>query len=228
VRTAQDVEANRVFVEFIDNGSGVKEIPKVFDPFYTTKPVGKGTGLGLSICYGIVTEHGGEILVRNAPSRGACFTILLPPSTVADQRLQERRDEGGSSGQGRILLVDDEDPVLDLEREILKPHYRTVYGVRNLREAILLMESEHFDLVVAEWKTNGDFPGREFYDWICRVQPELANHLIFTLSGISTEESISAEMRAACQFLRKPFRIDEFLNLVRRALNPSDAPVPKR
>ena len=219
---------SRILIEITDNGPGVKEIPKVFDPFYTTKPVGKGTGLGLSICYGIVTEHGGEILARNAPPRGACFTILLPLSTVPDQRRREPREEGEFGGQGRILLVDDEDPVLDLEREILRPHYRDVYAVRNLREASLLLESENFDLVVAEWKTSGDFPGREFYDWICRVRPELANHLIFTLSGISTGETMSAEMRTACFFLRKPFRIDEFLVLVRRALCPSDVSLPKR
>ena len=56
----------------------MKDPTKVFDPFYTTKPVGKGTGLGLSICYGIVTEHGGQIRVKNMEPRGACFTIELP------------------------------------------------------------------------------------------------------------------------------------------------------
>jgi PAS domain S-box-containing protein len=77
VRTG--VENDLVFVEFTDSGSGVKDVSRVFDPFYTTKPVGKGTGLGLSICYGIVTEHGGTILVRNSPPRGATFRIELPP-----------------------------------------------------------------------------------------------------------------------------------------------------
>jgi PAS domain S-box-containing protein len=67
-----------LFVEFTDSGPGVTDASRVFDPFYTTKPVGKGTGLGLSICYGIVTEHGGTIRVRNAPPHGACFTIELP------------------------------------------------------------------------------------------------------------------------------------------------------
>lgn len=72
------VEDNLIFVEFTDSGPGVKDSSRVFDPFYTTKPVGKGTGLGLSICYGIVTEHGGTILVRNDPPRGATFRIELP------------------------------------------------------------------------------------------------------------------------------------------------------
>ena len=62
-----------LFVEFTDSGPGVQDPSRVFDPFYTTKPVGKGTGLGLSICYGIITEHGGTIHVRNVPSRGASF-----------------------------------------------------------------------------------------------------------------------------------------------------------
>jgi two-component system NtrC family sensor kinase len=76
VRTGATPE--RVWIEFTDSGPGVHDASKVFDPFYTTKPVGKGTGLGLSICYGIVTEHGGTIRVRNLPTRGASFTIELP------------------------------------------------------------------------------------------------------------------------------------------------------
>ena len=76
VRTG--VEDSQVFVEFTDSGPGVKDASRVFDPFYTTKPVGKGTGLGLSICYGIITEHGGRILVRNGAQRGATFRIVLP------------------------------------------------------------------------------------------------------------------------------------------------------
>ena len=75
---ATESKDGNVFVEFTDSGPGVKDPSRVFDPFYTTKPVGKGTGLGLSICYGIITEHGGTILVRNVPSRGASFRIELP------------------------------------------------------------------------------------------------------------------------------------------------------
>jgi PAS domain S-box-containing protein len=76
VRT--DAEEHVVFIEFTDSGPGVKDASRVFDPFYTTKPVGKGTGLGLSICYGIITEHGGTILVKNQPTGGATFRVELP------------------------------------------------------------------------------------------------------------------------------------------------------
>lgn len=67
-----------VVVEFHDTGAGIKEPELVFDPFYTTKPVGKGTGLGLSICYGIVKEHGGHILCYNHEEGGATFRVELP------------------------------------------------------------------------------------------------------------------------------------------------------
>ncbi|HKS66105.1 MAG TPA: ATP-binding protein [Candidatus Acidoferrales bacterium] len=76
VRTS--VEAGNVRLSITDNGPGVSNPHRVFDPFYTTKPVGKGTGLGLSICYGIIKEHGGEIQVRNETPQGATFTVALP------------------------------------------------------------------------------------------------------------------------------------------------------
>jgi two-component system NtrC family sensor kinase len=81
VRTMR--EKSSVVIEFSDSGPGVKEPQFVFDPFYTTKPVGKGTGLGLSICYGIVTEHGGTISCYNRHQGGATFRIELPTATAA-------------------------------------------------------------------------------------------------------------------------------------------------
>jgi two-component system NtrC family sensor kinase len=68
-----------VEVAFCDNGHGITNPDRIFDPFFTTKQVGEGTGLGLSICYGIVKEHGGEILcANNAGRQGATFTVRLP------------------------------------------------------------------------------------------------------------------------------------------------------
>ncbi|MBV9342649.1 MAG: HAMP domain-containing histidine kinase [Acidobacteria bacterium] len=70
--------ALHVTVQFFDNGPGMADPARVFDPFYTTRPVGQGRGLGLSMCYGIIQEHGGKITCRNRPEGGASFLIELP------------------------------------------------------------------------------------------------------------------------------------------------------
>ncbi|NUQ12966.1 MAG: PAS domain-containing protein [Gemmatimonadaceae bacterium] len=81
IRTRRGVsDAEAVIAEVIDSGSGIprEELPKIFEPFYTTKPPGRGTGLGLSICYSIIAGHGGRIEVDSAPGAGSTFRVLLP------------------------------------------------------------------------------------------------------------------------------------------------------
>jgi signal transduction histidine kinase len=70
-------------IEFADSGNGIAEPERVFEPFYTTKPVGKGTGLGLSTCYGILQQHGGEIFCANRASGGALITVVIPVAPAA-------------------------------------------------------------------------------------------------------------------------------------------------
>jgi two-component system, NtrC family, sensor kinase len=85
-RIAINTQARGPFVEiaFRDNGYGISYPDRIFDPFFTTKEVGKGTGLGLSICYGIVREHGGEIVCHNNDSaEGATFVVRLPKTSEA-------------------------------------------------------------------------------------------------------------------------------------------------
>jgi signal transduction histidine kinase len=81
IKTVRD--RGNVIVLFSDTGPGIKEPHRVFDPFYTTKPVGKGTGLGLSICFGIVQEHAGRILCYNGQKGGAVFRVELPAVLAA-------------------------------------------------------------------------------------------------------------------------------------------------
>jgi two-component system NtrC family sensor kinase len=85
-------EKNNVVIEFSDTGPGIARPDLVFDPFYTTKPVGKGTGLGLSICYGIVKEHDGNITCFNRHQGGATFRVELPAATAV---LPKPGTEGG-------------------------------------------------------------------------------------------------------------------------------------
>jgi signal transduction histidine kinase len=78
------IQGEEVVVQFSDSGSGIKEPLRVFDPFYTTKPIGKGTGLGLSAVYGVVQDHHGQITCQNKPEGGAVFVLRLPLTKHAD------------------------------------------------------------------------------------------------------------------------------------------------
>ena len=84
------VESGKVIIEFADNGPGMSDPGKVFDPFYTTRPVGQGTGLGLSMCYGIIEEHGGKISCHNRHEGGASFVIELPASGHAGEKVHRQ------------------------------------------------------------------------------------------------------------------------------------------
>ena len=75
-----DSDAGQIIVKISDTGHGIekKHLPRIFDPFFTTKPIGEGTGLGLSVSYGIIKNHGGDILVETRPDKGSTFTVVLP------------------------------------------------------------------------------------------------------------------------------------------------------
>jgi len=162
VRLYQD--AGKVVAEFHDSGPGVIDPRKIFDPFFTTKPVGKGTGLGLSICYGIVKEHGGEIIAGNHDQGGATFRIMLPATPASSKLAPEPvlRETGGVL-DCRVLLVDDEEPVLDFEKEILTKMGCTVTAVTSGENAIAMLERGRFDVVVTDSKMPGKVNGQDVY-----------------------------------------------------------------
>ena len=110
VRTT--LEGDQLRIEFSDSGPGVQDPSRVFDPFYTTKPVGKGTGLGLSICYGIITEHGGGIRVKNGlgSGRGATFTIELPCHAAENLQAPFESEPLEVSRDGNEGLIKGRDP----------------------------------------------------------------------------------------------------------------------
>lgn len=83
LKVSSAVEGRGVLIQFSDSGPGMLEPDRVFDPFYTTRPVGQGTGLGLSACYGIIQDHGGKIACRNEPAGGAVFLVELPATGQA-------------------------------------------------------------------------------------------------------------------------------------------------
>ncbi len=217
VRTSE--EDGQVIIEFIDSGPGINDTHRVFDPFYTTKPVGKGTGLGLSICYGIISEHGGEISVRNNPPRGALVKIALSPVPTSGSSHVDRREGAEDIDvSGRVLVVDDEEAVLELEREILVGRRLSVITARNGREAVDLLEREHVDLVVTDMKMPGEVTGRTLYEWIRAHRPELAHRVVFMMSDANSNESSDLLERTGCPNIQKPFEVEAFWKVIRAAL----------
>jgi two-component system NtrC family sensor kinase len=208
---------DRLVVEFKDSGPGVKDASRVFDPFYTTKPVGKGTGLGLSICYGIISEHGGSIRVSNIEPSGACFTIELPNqrATGADEAIPTN---GTVPARGvRILLVDHDESVLGAVEAILREGNHEVRTAASFLEAQRLLVEHEFDAVVADAEVHAAGGSQSLHHWLMENKPALAGRLVWMSASA---EPAPAENHSAdgLQVLQKPFKAVDLLCAVETAL----------
>jgi two-component system NtrC family sensor kinase len=227
VRTGTN--GDRIFIEFTDSGPGVQDASRVFDPFYTTKPIGKGTGLGLSICYGIITEHGGTIRVRNIPTRGASFTIELPFQTTASMPTFAPAQATVTGKEGRILLVDQDDSVLEAVGTILRGRDHRVQTARDGREARALLERQDFDLIVADLQVSDAANEDNLEGWLIQHKPSLKGRVIW-MRAIAPPGS--AEEKSAVSgrhVLQKPFKANELLGAVDELLlsNVGAAPIER-
>jgi len=220
-----EVAGERLKVEITDNGAGVSHPHRIFDPFYTTKPVGKGTGLGLSICYGIVKEHGGEIQVRNTPPRGATFTITLPLSPA---KAETPAKPGLFSVQmsGTVLLADHDETLLQLEREVLTAAGVSIKLARNAEEAIDILKRDSIDAVVADVDMPGEPSALSLCRWIEENRPDVAAKVVFTSSRAS--DRLAADFRkSGSRILTKPFPIEKLSEAVHAVLAVS-VPSPSK
>jgi two-component system NtrC family sensor kinase len=200
----------------------VKDSSRVFDPFYTTKPIGKGTGLGLSICYGIVTEHGGTIRVKNVASRGASFTIELPVQAVATEKELGIRSQADAGKEGRILLVDHDQSVLEAVSAILRSRYHRVRTACDATEALALLEEQEFDIVVADLHAPGNSDGSKLRQWLEAKRPQLAQHMVLMRASAPTAGTGDNEALSGCPVLQKPFKAADLLTLIDGLLARAD------
>jgi two-component system NtrC family sensor kinase len=212
VRTGTN--GDRISIEFTDSGPGVQDASRVFDPFYTTKPVGKGTGLGLSICYGIITEHGGTIRVRNIPTRGASFTIELPFQSTASMPTFAPAQETASGREGRILLVDQDDSVLEAVGTILRERDHRVQTARGTQEAQALLEKQDFDLIIADVKTSEGANGDSLEGWVSQHKPVLNRGVIWMCAVAPPKSAEEKSTGSGRHVLQKPFKASELLAAV--------------
>jgi PAS domain S-box-containing protein len=216
VRT--DLRGDRLAVEFTDSGPGVREPSRVFDPFYTTKPVGKGTGLGLSICYGIVTEHGGTINVRNVHPRGASFTIELPFQAAVARRNVGIPGSAGSVREGRILLVDYDQSVREAVGAILRGRSHVVRTAGTVSEAKSALTEQSFDLMIADLHMSANLDQEGLCTWLAANHPVLLQRTVWMRASTSVGAG-AEELPVGAQILQKPFKAEDLMTAVEAVLN---------
>ncbi len=223
LRTRTD-DRGRAVIEVSDSGCGMAPaiVDRVFEPFFTTKPIGIGTGLGLSICHGIVASLGGQLQVASHPGEGTTFTLTLPacvggrPEPLpAPAMTNERR--------GRLLLIDDEEPVLKMMSRVLRDH--EVVTVTDAREALTrLEEDDEFDAILCDMMMPG-MTGMAFHEGLLALRPEAAKRVVFMTGGSTIPEIADFLHAAGNRSIEKPFSPVELRKLVQQLLaTRRDAP----
>jgi PAS domain S-box-containing protein len=218
-----------VQLSFSDTGVGMQPDvqARIFEPFYTTKPVGQGTGLGLSTVYGIVKQSDGYIWVYSEPGLGTTFRICLPRvgahrtiSTHAEHAVPAR------GGTETVLIVEDEDLVRSLAGRSLRERGYRVLEARHGGEALRLLESEPVgvDLVISD-VVMPEMGGRELAARLARMRPPPP---VLFMSGYTGEDVTQRGLlEPGAPFQQKPFSSDGLATKVREMLDAAPrAPAP--
>jgi len=211
-----------VLLGVTDTGHGMSpEIQaKVFDPFFTTKGVGKGTGLGLSMAYGIVSQHKGTIVVESKEGQGSTFTIYLPQAVISDALSSAPGETavGTRHGTETILLVDDQEDLRSIARDVLAAAGYTVFdapdgpaALRIANETPGAIELLLTDVVMPQMS------GRELAEELVRLRP--ATKVLY-MSG-HTDDTIlhHGVSEHSVALLLKPFQPALLLQTVRTVLD---------
>jgi two-component system cell cycle sensor histidine kinase/response regulator CckA len=210
-----------VMLAVSDTGCGMtsETMSHLFEPFFTTKGDGKGTGLGLATTYGIVRQSHGHIWVYSEPDHGSTFKIYLP-RVHADVAPSERAGARvtAASGTETILLVEDEQQVRKMVRELLQVSGFTVIEAARVGEALILCQShpEPIHLLLTDVVMPG-MNGRELAEHLTRMRPEMK---VLFMSGYTDEAVVRHGVLAVgSAFLQKPFTPDSLTSKVRQTLD---------
>jgi len=204
-----------------DTGSGMDEDTKLrlFEPFFTTKEKGKGTGLGLSTVYGIVKQSNGYIWVYSERHRGTTFKIYLPRHEAAD--VEERSEElpdRSPKGHETILLVEDEELVRVLARDVLRGHGYTVLEACDGADAMGVAVSHRGPIHLMI--TDVVMPNMGGQEVAVSLAPLLREMKVLFISGYSDDAIVRhGILSPGAMFLQKPFRLDAMLRKVREVLD---------
>jgi C4-dicarboxylate-specific signal transduction histidine kinase/CheY-like chemotaxis protein len=215
--------AGLVTVEFEDEGPGMAQPDRVFEPFYTTKEVGQGTGLGLALAQRFIESFGGTLRALNLPDRGARVTLQLreaPTDAVRDAGSEAAATlpAPARTATGRTVLVVEDEP--HLQRLVAQLLGRI--GVRALvagtaAEGRALLAREVVDAIVSDVKMPGE-SGLDFHRWVEREHPALVERFLFMTGDVDTPDLAEIAETRPRSLIRKPFAVAELLARVQEVL----------
>jgi two-component system cell cycle sensor histidine kinase/response regulator CckA len=217
--------ADLVMIEVSDTGTGIppEVMDKIFEPFFTTKEVGKGTGLGLSTVFGIVKQSNGFIYVDSGVGQGTSFRVFLPrhiPTAEEEEIRAEpevKKPATDLTGQGVILLVEDEDPVRAVNARALSARGYTVLEAASGVEALQIIQArqEPVDLVVSD-VVMPEMDGPTLLGELRKLHPDLK---VIFVSGYA-EDAFRKNLPEGEEFnfLAKPFSLKQLVEAVKQAV----------
>ena len=203
-----------VVIDVSDNGPGIPEEEQehIFEPFFTTKTEGLGTGLGLSISQGLVTEHGGHILLVSSGPNGTAFRVELPATHAGDEEDPAVDNPSAVTGL-RILIVDDEPHILHYMQATLEAWGHTVAVARDGRQALDQVHEEEFDVIITDLRMPG-CNGREFYETLRVQSPEVAERVVFSTGDTVRGDTLDFLEAQGRPCLQKPFSLTELRSVL--------------
>ncbi len=226
--------ADYVEIAVTDTGTGIPAeiVEKIFEPFFSTKDVGKGTGLGLSTVYGIVKQTGGFVYVESKEGQGTTFRIFLPrhhqdkeaapdPAIAAAIAAKEAaKPKADLTGQGTILLVEDEEGLRGLNARGLRSRGYTVVEASNGVEALEMFEEQNreIDLVVSD-VVMPEMDGPTLLKEMRALNPELKIIFVSGYAEEAFEKSLPENQQFA--FLPKPFALSALIEKVKETMAPN-------
>jgi CheY-like chemotaxis protein len=204
-----------------DNGVGMDAsvLERIFEPYYTTQEPGKGTGLGLSVIHGIVKNHGGFITVESLPGQGSSFHVYLPTIDEMEQDIAVEIHAAETGGRERILLVDDEEQIVAMEKQMLEKLGYQVTACASSSEAwtVFSTRPDQFDLMITDM-TMPHMAGDRLSEKILDIRPNLPVILCTGYSDmIDGDKAVALGIR---KFVMKPVEKNELARAIRSALEP--------
>jgi len=205
-----------VVITVSDTGVGISPevLPRVFDAFFTTKPVGEGTGLGLSISYGIVKKHGGNVELESTPGLGTKAVITLPALTP------RRRETGAAQDcpKARVLVVDDEPIIIRALQRSMPPDYVVLTAGSGADALHIVGSGCPLDAVVCDI-IMPDMSGAEVYQRAVEKRPELEKKFVFMTGGAFTPKTRHFLANTDLPCLKKPFETEELLGRIEKLVS---------